>query len=279
MDNLSQTKTMGELGKRLITAVILISVVVLILIYGNITGVKVITLLASGFCFYEYFNMAFKEESYLNFKWLGAGIGVFLVFVNLAAETEFFYGAVTVALLVLFVFYLYQAAKTGEIYYDKLSSSVLGILYIAFFMGCFPLVRLLPFGLHWVFLMLIIAWGSDLGGFVLGKWLGTKKLLEVISPNKTIEGGVGGVIFSVFFVLIYSFVFFQELKMIEAVFLAIVGSILAQCGDLFESFLKRHFQVKDSSSLIPGHGGMLDAIDSVFFVAPFLYVYVNYLWR
>ncbi|MBI2026867.1 MAG: phosphatidate cytidylyltransferase [Deltaproteobacteria bacterium] len=279
MDKSAESKSANELGVRLLSASILILLLVLVLIYGDITGVKVITLLASGFCFYEYFNMAFKDESYLNFKWIGAGTGVFLVFVNMTAESEYFYGAVTVSLLVLFIFYLYQAAQRAEIYFEELATTVLGILYITFFMGCFPLVRNLTHGLHWVFLMLIISWGSDLGGYALGKLMGTKKLLEIISPNKTIEGALGGILLSVVAVLLYRFSFFLELRPVEGVFLAVVGSLCAQCGDLFESFLKRHFHAKDSSSLIPGHGGMLDCIDSVFFVAPFLYVYVNYLWR
>ncbi len=124
---------------------------------------------------------------------------------------------------------------------------------------------------HSIIGIFILIWTNDTFAYICGKWLGRHKLYEKISPKKTIEGFVGGVIFSLIasIVLARYYVFFSlTLWMVTAVITSFMGTI----GDLVESKYKRQAQVKDSGNIMPGHGGVLDRLDSIIFAAPFLYL-------
>ena len=124
---------------------------------------------------------------------------------------------------------------------------------------------------HIIIGIFILIWTNDTFAYICGKWLGKHKLYEKISPKKTIEGFAGGVIFSLIasVVLARYYVFFSlTLWMVTAVITSFMGTI----GDLVESKYKRQAQVKDSGNIMPGHGGVLDRLDSIIFAAPFLYL-------
>jgi phosphatidate cytidylyltransferase len=115
--------------------------------------------------------------------------------------------------------------------------------------------------------------GSDSGGYVAGRFLGRHKLAPAISPSKTIEGAVGAVLGAMLIAWFCSAVFFDRRPLPVAVVLAVVISALAQFGDLCESALKRAFGAKESGWIIPGHGGILDRLDSLLFPFVFAYYY------
>jgi phosphatidate cytidylyltransferase len=119
-----------------------------------------------------------------------------------------------------------------------------------------------------VLFVFLVVWGSDIGAYVVGRWLGGAKLAPSISPNKTWAGFGGGLIFSACIALIWTATMARIAHPFTVAAMAIGLSILGQCGDLFESMMKRRFGVKDSGNLIPGHGGMLDRIDALLWVAP-----------
>jgi ABC-type transport system involved in cytochrome c biogenesis ATPase subunit len=119
---------------------------------------------------------------------------------------------------------------------------------------------------------------GDSGAYFVGSSYGRRKLYPVVSPNKSVEGAAGGVAGSVIGAIIARFTFFPELTMVDAVVTALLLGIIGQIGDLFESLLKRSFGVKDSGGIVPGHGGILDRLDSILFAAPAAFYYAVFIF-
>ena len=130
-----------------------------------------------------------------------------------------------------------------------------------------------PHGGDAVLLVLTIAWFGDTAAYFGGRFFGNKKLYEAVSPKKTWAGAYGGVFGSLLAVAIMKLIRWDALSWIDVAILGIVGNALGQVGDLAESLVKRARGIKDSGSLLPGHGGMLDRVDAVLFIAPFVYLY------
>jgi phosphatidate cytidylyltransferase len=124
-----------------------------------------------------------------------------------------------------------------------------------------------------VFFLLIVVWIGDAGAYYVGKAFGRHKLSPRISPKKTVEGGVGGVTTSIIAATVIHFTFLPEFPLVHAIIAGALLSVSGIVGDLAESMWKRSADVKDSGTLIPGHGGFLDRFDSIFFTAPILYTY------
>ena len=156
---------------------------------------------------------------------------------------------------------------------QHVSLHLLGLLYIAFLLSHFILLRKLDHGKMWILFTLVSVYFGDTTAFYVGRAWGKRKMAPTISPNKTMEGGRGAVVGSLGGAVLFQGFFFPELGMVAASVLgAMIGGI-GQLGDLFESLLKRSAHLKDSGTLIPGHGGLLDRIDSVLFAAPLVYYY------
>jgi phosphatidate cytidylyltransferase len=156
---------------------------------------------------------------------------------------------------------------------------LLGILYIPLLLSHLVLLREMPLGVQWIFLLLVIVMAGDTAAFYVGSSLGKRKLYPLVSPNKSIEGMFGGLAGSVAGAFLARATFFPQLTPVDCVATALLVGLLGQLGDLFESLLKRSCGVKDSGTIFPGHGGMLDRLDSVLFAAPTLYIYVKYFFR
>ncbi len=125
-------------------------------------------------------------------------------------------------------------------------------------------------GLHYILYAFLIVWLTDTGAYIFGKLMGKHKLWPVISPNKTIEGFIGGIICSILVPLIMQFFVDFHMNIWILLLVTIILSMFGQLGDLVESGFKRHFGVKDSGRILPGHGGILDRFDSFMFVLPLL---------
>lgn len=160
---------------------------------------------------------------------------------------------------------------------NALPSSAIAVLattYVGMLGG--SLIRLhndFPEGYKLVFFLLLVVWLGDSGAYYVGKQFGKHKLSPRISPKKTIEGLIGGVSASIITAIVIHFTFFPKFPLLHAVIAGILLSIAGVIGDLAESMWKRSAAVKDSGTLIPGHGGFLDRFDSIFFTAPILYCY------
>jgi phosphatidate cytidylyltransferase len=149
-----------------------------------------------------------------------------------------------------------------------------GILYVAGLLGHFILLRQFDHGIAFIFFVLLITWLADTGGFVVGLSYGRHALAPTLSPKKTIEGLIGGVIFSVFGAIISHFWFIPFFSLWECAILGVGIALIGALGDLGESAIKRSVRIKDSGTIIPGHGGVLDRVDSLLLTGPVFYYYV-----
>lgn len=159
-----------------------------------------------------------------------------------------------------------------------LSVLLFGVIYMGFLLPHLVWVRALPDGREWVFFILLVVMIGDSAAYGAGRIWGKRKLIPHISPGKTIEGSIGAVGGHVLTAVGSWLWLFSHRSFVEIFFLALSIGMLAQIGDLCESALKRAFHIKDSGWIFPGHGGVLDRVDSVLFPSAGLYYYVT-LWR
>jgi phosphatidate cytidylyltransferase len=151
-------------------------------------------------------------------------------------------------------------------------------LYAGFLLSSIALLHAFPSGGSWVLLSMFVAWLSDTFAYFGGKFFGKHKLYPKLSPKKTVEGAVAGLLGSVLGAAGISLFFIpDQLPLIHAIVLGLVGGALGQAGDLFESLLKRSVGVKDSGSLLPGHGGILDRVDALMFTSSGIWVYASFI--
>lgn len=187
-----------------------------------------------------------------------------------------------VAVVLLLGAFLFRRAPLEEIP-PRVATVGLSWLYTGLLLA--TLVGLRRLGVAWVILAYVVTWGNDTAAYFVGHALGRHRMLERISPKKTWEGFAGGVAGSIGFAFAWralSRLWFPELQIltpVETVLLALGGAVLGPLGDLSESLMKRAAGVKDSGKIIPGHGGLLDRIDALLFVAPWVYVWATYLVR
>lgn len=161
-----------------------------------------------------------------------------------------------------------------ELSIRRTSLMALGVAYCAGLVPYLARLRNLPEGLGLAFAALFCTWAADTGAYFAGRFLGRHKLYSKISPSKTVEGLLGGLIAAVAAALAIRAVFHVPITVVDAVAIGSIAALFGVAGDLCESMLKRSVGAKDSSALIPGHGGVLDRFDAVMFVAPAVYLYV-----
>lgn len=145
--------------------------------------------------------------------------------------------------------------------------SLFFLLYLPFFQGSYHS--------YLVLCLVIMIWTNDSFAYLVGKNFGKHKLFPNVSPKKTMEGFVGGIVFTLIAAYIIS-VYVGEFSLMNWINIGLIASILGTFGDLVESKFKRQANVKDSGHIMPGHGGLLDRLDSLLFVAPFVYLYIHY---
>jgi phosphatidate cytidylyltransferase len=217
----------------------------------------------------EYYRMALADRPLFGTLFACAGSMIPLLF--LYRSWQGIVAALTLLALLAASHFLFRfrdisraAAETGL--------ATFGLLYLPLLLGYLVLLRGEPCGLKLVFLMLFIVMSGDSAAYYLGCRFGRRKLYPAVSPNKSVEGAVGGLVGSMVGTAIAKLLFFPELGWLYGLLAALVVGAAGQAGDLFESLLKRSCGVKDSGALIPGHGGVLDRLDSILFAAPVLYL-------
>ena len=186
-------------------------------------------------------------------------------------------GVSTLLVLGMMIVFLFRHQEITAVGRD-LATVMLGWVYVPLLLLHVGLLRGLAEGRLWVFLVLVLVMLSDSAAYFVGRSFGRNKLYEAISPKKTIEGSLGGLAGGVLGLLLYKYLVFPELRLLDVVLLGVCVGAFSQIGDLFESMLKRSFNVKDSGTLIPGHGGLLDRLDSLLFAFPLTYYYVIWFY-
>lgn len=164
---------------------------------------------------------------------------------------------------------IYVVLVKNKITFDEVAFILLGAFYVG--LGFHYLIETRNVGLEYVVYCLLVVWTTDSGAYFVGRKIGKHKLWPEISPKKTIEGFVGGIVIAVIFAIVMQLIYPFANGMISLIFVTIFASIIGQMGDLVESAIKRHFDVKDSGNILPGHGGILDRFDSLLFVVPLLH--------
>lgn len=262
--------------KRISSALIGLPLVLIVFIFGNKYVVDVSIAIISAICLHEYFNSI--KGKYNPVVWVGYLVSILIAFVHVIPQDVVLYvlaAFLPSVIVILFLHILLSQMKTNL---TDVSVTTFGICYIAFFLLFLPIIHGLPNGKIWVGLLLIIAWGTDIFAYTAGKVIGKHKFSK-ISPNKTIEGCIGGVVGAVVLALIYALIINNttdlSLNYVIIGSVAVILSIISQIGDFAASSIKRYVGIKDFSNLIPGHGGMLDRIDSVIFIAPFAYILIK----
>ncbi|WP_410510854.1 phosphatidate cytidylyltransferase [Paenibacillus sp. BR2-3] len=176
--------------------------------------------------------------------------------------------------LILLVFLLITVFTKNKMDIRSTAMLFTGIVYIGMGFSYMALTRASGdgYGLMWTFLLLSCIWGSDAGAYFVGRRFGKNKLWPAISPNKTVEGAVGGVIISMVISVIFAIIVPDLLTVGRALLIGLSCACLGQLGDLVQSAYKRVYGIKDSGSLLPGHGGILDRCDSWIIVFPFVHI-------
>ncbi len=153
----------------------------------------------------------------------------------------------------------------------------LGIIYAPLLLTYIILIRNSPEGVTWIFFLFFLVFSADIGAFYAGSFLGKHKLCPSVSPGKTIEGGIGGILLTIIVGIAFQSFFLPDISTWISFCLCICVGIIGPIGDLFESILKRVGNIKDSGSILPGHGGILDRIDAILFVLPVLYFFKEHI--
>ncbi len=164
---------------------------------------------------------------------------------------------------------IYVVLVKNKITFDEVGFILLGAFYVG--LGFHYLIETRSYGLEFVVYCLLVVWTTDSGAYFVGRKLGKNKLWPEISPKKTIEGFIGGIVIAVIFAIAMQAIYPFANGYVSLIFITIFASIIGQMGDLVESAIKRHFDVKDSGNILPGHGGILDRFDSLLFVVPLLH--------
>ncbi len=261
---------------RVLAAVVGLLVILPAILWGGEIAVEVIVLLAMWVGFDEWSRMAFPEDQPAAFGWLVlTGTALYatpLYLAPLFPGSEVVGLSVAVVALATFGFAVARPGPSLKRGLERLGLYFVGLLWIAGLLVFLPLLRRLDQGLVWVFLVLVIPWAGDTGAYFAGRALGRHKLAPRISPKKTWEGFFGGLVAAVAGVFVVR-IFAPSLTVLDCLVLGVGLGSAAVLGDLAESLLKRALEVKDSGWILPGHGGILDRIDSLLFVAPLLYAY------
>ncbi len=266
--------------KRWITAIILVPCVLWILIKGNTLLVAAMVAVVAIFAMREYLRIIFgNDEGPISnsIKIISYTVSMTLVISACLGSWEILFLIMAMNLMALSIFVLARFATHPDIF-DSISKQVLGIVYIPVSLSLLIFVKELEGGTFWIIWLLIVVFANDTGAFYGGTFFGKKALSPNISPNKTIEGSIGGVTTSMVVGFVFSYIFFHDLSL---AFLTIPGAFMlavaGQIGDLFESAMKRASRIKDSGRILPGHGGMLDRIDGLLLSIPVLYVYLVFI--
>ena len=257
--------------KRWITGIIAVPLLIVAILYSSplIFSLIITLLIAAGV--FEYNSMIFKGK-YLWEKTEGLVLAFLIPLSAYMGGLQLMFATVTFSFIMVFLLFLLRA-KDGLADLASLARVVFGFMYIPLLISYIILLRCSENGIAWVFFVIVAAFAGDTSAFYAGRSLGKTKLIPAISAGKTVEGAIGSIVGTILVCLLFKALFLHDLSIIHAIILGFMGSIIGQLGDLCESTVKRTSMVKDSGFFLPGHGGILDRVDSLIFMIPFVYYY------
>jgi len=264
-------------SKRLITASLLILLLFICIYWGG--PILFVLLVWAGFSLgnREFFHLIYGKPSavLLWFYWF---LG------TLAIGGAYFKGTEGFSLIIILGFILCIVRLIISFphenrFFESLGKQVFALWYLPLFFPFFILIRMGDQGLYWIFFLLAVNYAGDTAAFYVGRTWGRHKLAPLISPQKTIEGSLGGLMANGLIAWVFQQSLLSQFSWLQMVGLGLIIGIVSQLGDLLESMFKRAARVKDSGSLFPGHGGILDRVDSLLLPAPLLYFFIIFFQK
>jgi len=267
---------MNNFTKRLLFGIIYVAIVFIAIWYNPNIYIAIFNI----FMFLSIYEFQKMHQTKSIFPFL---IGICLSGIFYIINLHFFNTKIDVKYVIALFFLLLFAPFIQALFRDKkntLDILKLDFLTFVYLVIPFSLMQLIPFltgknkyNNQIMLGVFILIWINDTFAYLVGRQFGKHKLFERISPKKTIEGFIGGLLFSFIGGFILSH-YFTTLSLLQWITIASISSIFGTIGDLIESMFKRNAKIKDSSNLIPGHGGFLDRLDSVIFATPFIFIYL-----
>lgn len=269
---------LGNTGTRIIVAIIAIPLILAVCIYGEIPFL----VFASGIAiiaFWEFVQILKNKDVYPNFM-LGAVI-ILMILLNVYYKfIEFFTLSVIFSVIIL----LWELFRNKKSAIANIGATFSGIFYLGLFSSTLILIReyftktemIYSDGGYLIISIMVSIWVCDSAAFFLGTAFGKHKLFPRVSPNKSWEGAIAGFLFAVITMIVAKATVLDVLTLIDTVIIGTIVGIIGQIGDLIESLIKRDAGVKDSSAIIPGHGGIFDRFDSLLLTSPVVYIYLYF---
>lgn len=269
---------MSNLSTRIIVALFGIPLIIILSVAGKVPFL-IFVFFIGLVSFFEFANILKRRRFFPNL-FIG-GVSVFAIILNSYlnfVETEFLF------LMIVLLLLLTELFRNRESAIANIGATLIGIFYIGFFSS--SIVKIREFyketlfnydeGGYLIISILASIWICDSAAYFIGSAFGKHKMLPRISPNKSWEGAIAGFIFSIFTMIAAKFIILNLITIGNAIIIGIIIGIFGQAGDFIESMIKRDANVKDSSSLIPGHGGIFDRFDSLIYSGPLIYIYLHY---
>lgn len=258
---------------RIITSIIGIPLIIYLIKFAPIGAFVLVSFVIAVLCFYEYYSLVRKGKDYAVYL-AGAGIASLILFSFYFPERALHFYFPLGAAFVLAAAILSRTEIPNALY--TTATSLFGAWYVGGSIGYLIGLRKIDSGgitgSDLLLMLFIIIWSGDTAAYFFGKSFGRHQL-SVLSPKKTVEGAIAGLIFSILGAVLCRYWFVDHISVMHALFLGALVGIAGQLGDLCESLLKRSVNVKDSGRILPGHGGVLDRLDSLLFGAPAMYYY------
>ena len=259
---------------RLLSGIVLLAAAALLFVVGDIWLVIALGIL-SLVGVYELFRIWGMEKHPLAIVTYVATVGCYAMFIDYPFNLGLHEIMPIIALLALLTVYVIRYPKD---HINQVAKSIFALIYVPVMMSFIYLLREYEMGEWLIWLVLISSWGADTCAYCVGKLIGKHHFSE-LSPKKTIEGCVGGIVGAALIAFGYAWFvpegmgeyFILDVRIMFPV-VAAISALISQIGDLSASAIKRNYEVKDYGKIIPGHGGVLDRFDSVIFVAPFIYI-------
>ena len=261
------------LRARLATAVVAIPLLLALIFYAPGWGWGVVVVALSALALLEYVGLAFPTQRGARVVASVLGLLVIVAAVSHSTAGPWLSAAISGALAGS-LSYVVLGRRDIERGFVDVGLMMVGILYAGLLLPHFYWLRILPDGPSWVTFVIAVAMAGDSGGYFVGHAFGRHKLIPHVSPGKTVEGALGIVAFSLVAAAASKVILLPQRSWSEMLALGAVAAILGQIGDLGESVMKRSFGAKESGALFPGHGGVLDRIDSLLFPVVLVYYYL-----
>ena len=269
---------LGNTATRVLVSILAIPLILAACFYGGIPflifvfGIGLVS-------FYEFSELTKNKDAYVNFP-----LGILTVIVIIANSYYGFIETNIVLIIATVLILLFELFRNRSSAIINVGTTLLGILYLGMLSSTILLIReffnksemLYPEGGFLIISIMVSIWVCDSAAFFLGSAFGKHKLFPRISPNKSWEGAIAGFIFAVIGMIAAKILVLDYLTWQDVIVIGIIAGTIGQLGDLVESMIKRDAKVKDSSALIPGHGGIFDRFDSLLLTAPVVYLYLYF---